>query len=65
MNKEWVIQKFNKDLKLWEFMTPKDQLMTREEMIKELEQFERNYPNIDFRGHNFINNEKHNSDHYK
>ena len=67
MKKEWAIQQFNQELKLWEFVasTDRDQLLTREEMLSSLKMFEKDRPNVDFRGHNWINNEIRGSDHYE
>ncbi len=65
MKKEWAIQQFNEALQLWEFITPKDQLMAREKMTKQLKIFEEKFPEIKYRGHNLVNCSEQGEDSYK
>ena len=64
MEKEWLIQRLNLPERRYENVTDVADLLTRDEMIRQLREIEAANPGQEFRGHNWINNERHGSDHY-
>ena len=58
MEKEWIIQEYDVRTGKWVDRTSREHRLTRTEMIKKLDEFERSKPGA-FRGHHVVNNEKH------